>query len=142
MSLEQNKAVVRRFFKAFEAADADALREVLAPELVAYSHGAPGPQGREEHIQGILGWNKAFDTAFSIEEQLAEGELVATRTIMRAVHNGGEFMGLPPSGKEAVVTGMTIERVRNGQIFERRVVADYLSMYRQLGLLPQPEQAG
>lgn len=142
MSTEQNKAVVRRFFEAFQTNDPEAFKAVLSPDLVAYSHGAPGPQSREEHIQGILGWNAAFETQFTVEEQLAEGELVATRTTMRAIHDGGEFMGLPPSGKEVEVTGMSIEHVRNGRIVERRVTADYLGMYQQLGLLPQPEGAG
>ncbi|MDX1615081.1 MAG: ester cyclase [Candidatus Promineifilaceae bacterium] len=141
MTAEQNKAVVRRFFEAFGRADRDELRAILAPDLVAHSHGAPGTQSREEHIQGILGWNAAFETEFTIEAQLAEGDLVATRTTMRAVHDGGEFMGLPPSGKEVVIGGMTIERVKDGQIVERRVIADYLAMYQQLGLIPMPEQA-
>ncbi len=138
MSTEQNKAIVRRFFEAFQANDPEAFKAVLSPDLVAYSHGAPGPQSREMHIQGILGWNAAFDTRFTVEEQLAEGDLVATRTTMHAVHNGGEFMGLPPSGREVEVGGMTIERVRDGRIVERRVIADYLGMYQQLGLIPQP----
>jgi predicted ester cyclase len=138
MSTEQNKTVVRRFFEAFRASDPEALKAILSPDLVAYSHGAPGPQSREVHIQGILGWNAAFDTQFTIEEQLAEGDLVATRTTMRAVHDGGEFMGLPPSGKEVEIAGMTIERVRDGRIVERRAIGDYLSMYQQLGLIPEP----
>jgi len=141
MSTEQNKAVVRRFFELFRSAEPQALKTVLAPNLIAHSHGAPGPQSRSEHIQGILRWNAAFETEFTVEEQLAEGDLVATRTTMRAVHNRGEFMGLSPSGKEIEIEGMTIERVEDGQIVERRVMANYLSMYQQLGLIPQPEQA-
>ncbi len=53
MTSEQNKAIVRRFWKAFEANDQAALREVLAPEMVAQSPSAPGPSNREMHLQGI-----------------------------------------------------------------------------------------
>ena len=136
---ERNKAVVRRFFEAFEANDEAALNEVLAPDLVAYSHGAPGPQTREVHLQGIRLWNAAFgDTHFTIDEQIAEGDTVATRVTMRSVHNRGDFQGLPPTGKEIVTGGVTIERIRDGKIVERRVTHDWLGILQQLGLVPPP----
>jgi predicted ester cyclase len=142
MTTEENKAIVRRFYEAFAANDEGALKEVLAPDLVAYSHGAPGPQSREVHLQGISGWNAAFsDTHFTIEEQLAEGDKVATRVTMRSVHNRGEFQGLPPNGKEIVVGGIAIERIKDGKIVERRVSGDWLGMMQQLGLIPPPQSA-
>jgi len=139
MTIEQNKAIVRRFFEAFEANDQATFNEVVAPDLVAYSHGAPGPQNREVHLQNIRMWNAAFETRFTIEEQIAEGDKVATRVTMRAVHNRGEFQGLPPNGKEIVVGGINIERIKDGKIVERRVSADWLGMMQQLGLIPPPQ---
>ena len=139
MTTEQNKAVVRRFFEAFEANDQATLNEVLAPDLVAYSHGPPGPQNREVHLQNIRMWNAAFETHFTIEEQIAEGDRVATRVTMRALHNRGEFQGLPPDGKEIVVGGINFERIQDGKIVERRVGGDWLGMMQQLGLVPPPQ---
>lgn len=139
MSTEENKALVRRFYEAFEANDQAALKEILAPDLVAYSHGAPGPQTREVHLQGIRSWNQAFnDTQFAIKEQIAEGDLVATRTILRSVHSGGDFQGLPPTGKQIELQGFTLERIKDGRIVERRVSSDWLAMMQQLGLVPPP----
>ena len=139
MTTDQHKALVRRFYAAFGANDGATLNEVLAPDLVAYSHGAPGPQNREVHLQGISMWNAAFETHFTIEEQIAEGDRVATRVTMRALHNRGEFQGLPPSGKEIVVGGINIERIQDGKIVERRVAGDWLGMMQQLGLIPPPQ---
>ncbi len=139
MTTEQNKAIVRRFFEAFAANDEAALTEVLAPDLVAYSHGAPGPQSREVHLQGIRMWNAAFgDTHFTIHEQIAEGDQVATRVSMRSVHSRGDFQGLPPTGKEVTSDSVTIERIRDGKIVERRVTHDWLGILQQLGLVPPP----
>ncbi len=139
---EQNKAVVRRFFEAFAADDQTALTELLAPDLVSYSHGAPGPQSREAHLQGIRLWNVAFgDTRFTIHEQIAEGDKVATRVTMRSVHSRGEYQGLPPTGKEVTTDSVTIERIRDGRIVERRVSADWAGLMQQLGLLPPPQPA-
>ena len=137
---ERNKAVVCRFFEAFAANDAAALNEVLGPDLVAYSHGVPGVQSREVHVLGIRMWNAAFgDTLFTIEEQIAEGDKVATRVMMRSVHNRGDFQGLPPTGKEITSDAVTIERIRDGKIVERRVTHDWLGIMQQLGLIPPPQ---
>jgi predicted ester cyclase len=142
MTTEQNKAVVRRFYEAFEADDEAALKEVLAPNLVAYSGHSPGPQDREVHVQGIRSWNQSFgDTSFAIENQIAEGDEVATRVTMRSVHNRGEFMGLAPTGKQIETDGISIELIKDGKIVARRVMSDWLGMMQQLGLVPPP-QAG
>jgi predicted ester cyclase len=141
MTTEQNKAVVRRFLEAFGANDQEALKEVLAPDLNAYTHIGPSPVNREALLQGIGTWNSTFKpTRFTIEEQIAEGDRIATRTTMHAVHSGGDFQGLAPTGKEVVVSGITINRIRDGRIVEHRVNSDFLGMMRQLGLLPPPEQ--
>jgi predicted ester cyclase len=136
MTNEQSKAIVRRFYEAFETDDYTTMNEVLAPDLAAYSPHAPGRQNRESHIQGIRMWNAAFKTRFSVDEQLAEGDTVATRVTMRAVHSEGDFQGLPPSGTQIEMGDISIERVRDGKIVERRVESDWLGMLRQMGLIP------
>lgn len=137
MTTEQNKAVVRRFYAAFEANDEAAMKETLAPNLVAYTHGAPAPQSREMMLQSISMWNAAFgETRFTIEEQIAEGDSVASRVTMRSVHNLGEFQGVRPTGRQIVSTSVTIERISDGKIVERRVISDWLHMLQQLGIVP------
>ena len=142
MTTEQNKAIVRRFYEAFGADEQTALEEVLAPDLEAYSGHMPGPQNRNSHLEGIRLWNATFsDTHFTIEEQIAEGDKVTTRVIMRSVHSRGEFQGLLPTGKQIEIEGISIERIEDGKIAQRRVNSDWLGMMQQLGLLPPP-QAG
>jgi len=142
MTSEQNKAIVRRFFEAFEASDEAAMKEVLAPDLVAYTHAAPGPLSREAMLQGISWWNASFsDSRFTIEEQIAEGDKVATHVTMRANHSRGDFQGLPPSGKQVEMRSVTIERIKDGKIVERRVIGGWSGMLQQLGLIPPPQPA-
>ena len=84
MASEQNKAIVRRFYQAFEEENLEVLTEVLAPDLVAYNL---NPQNRDEHIQGIRNWNTIFsENRFEILDQIAEGDLVASQVIMRCMH--------------------------------------------------------
>ena len=137
MTLEENKAIVRRFYEAFGENDLAALKDVLAPDVEQYGHSATTPQNREEILQGIRMWNEAFsDSFYTIEEQLAEGDKVATRVGFRSTHSLGEFMGLPPSGKQITVKGMSIERIKDGQIVERRISYDQMGIMQQLGLVP------
>lgn len=140
MSTEQNKAIVRRFFEAFEAEDDAAMKTVLAADLVAYTHGASGSQTREEMLQGIRMWNTTFsDTRFEILEQIAEADIVATRMIFHTTHSKGDFQGLPPTGKHAEMDGVTFERIKDGKIVERRVISDWLGLMQQLGVVPPPQ---
>jgi predicted ester cyclase len=83
-------------------------------------------------------FRKAFpDGAETIEEQIGEGDRVATRTTYRGTHTG-ELMGIPPTGKEVVLTGMIINRLMNGKIRERRVLFDQFGLLQQLGVVPMP----
>ena len=137
MSNEQNKAIVRRFYEGFEAQDEDAMRQVLSPDLAAHTHGGPGPQTREEMLQGIAFWNASFsDTQFSIQEQVAEGNMVMSYMIMTSTHDRGEFQGLPPSGKKIELHAASLEYIEDGQIVERRIFSDWMVVMQQLGLIP------
>ena len=137
MSTEQYKAIVRRFYEAFGNNDYAALEDVLAPDVKQYGHSATTPQNREEILQGIRMWNEAFsDSFYTIEEQLAEGDRVATRGGFQSTHSLGEFMGLPATGKQITVKGITIEQIKDGKIVERRVSYDQMGIMQQLGLVP------
>jgi predicted ester cyclase len=59
--------------------------------------------------------------------------------MMRAVHSGGSFQGLPPTGRPIAISGITIERIKEGAIAERRVNSDWLDLMQQLGLFPTPQ---
>lgn len=140
MNTEQNKAIARSFYENFHTGDPSTFDTILAPDLKAYAHSSTVPQNREAHVQGILMWNAAFDDShYTIEEQLAEGDKVTTRVSLRATHSRGPFMGVPPSGKQVSVSGMSIERIEDGLIKERRVSYDTLGMMQQLGLVPPPK---
>jgi predicted ester cyclase len=136
---EQNKAVVRRFWKAYEANDQATLNEVLSPALVAQSPNTPIQQNRVMHLQGISMFNAAFtDRHFTVEELLAEGDVVATRTTLRGIHTG-DFQGHAPTGKELVATGLTLERIKDGKIVERWFSFEVERVKLGLGFVMPPQ---
>ena len=62
--------------------------------------------------------------------------MVATRWTGRGTHKG-ELMGIPPTGKQVTVSGITISHVKNGKVVEEWSNWDTLGMLQQLGVVPE-----
>jgi predicted ester cyclase len=76
----------------------------------------------------------------TIEDMLAEGDRVVTRSTWRGTHQGA-FLGIAPTGKQVSVTGIDISRVASGKFVEHWQAADNLGLLQQLGVIPVPGQA-
>src|SRR5438445_235683 len=91
-------------------------RLMACPNCGAPADGPAQPQelrGPEGLKQGVAGYRAAFpDLRIRIEEQFGDGPFVATRWSATGTHEG-ELFGVEPTGKQATVTGMTIDRVEN-----------------------------
>ena len=119
MSLEENKALIRRFLRAQANGNLAALEEMMAPDFVDRSV-LPG-QGhtREDYIQGVAEDRAAFSEGrLIIEDQVAEGDKVTTRITILGTHDRGEFAGIAPTGIQLETTGITIDRIVDGKIVE------------------------
>ena len=72
---------------------------------------------------------------------LAEGDKVVQRWTFRGIHRGA-FQGIPSTGRQVTLTGISIWRVDGGKIVESWHELDTLGLMRQLGAIPAPGQAG
>ena len=141
MSTEQNKAIVRRWFdEVVSQGNIELVDEICmqcVPSFVVIQGVAdPPPQGLEG-VKGLIGvLRTAFpDLKFTIEGQIAEGDQVATRLTVRGTHLG-EFMGIPATGKQMAVSGVSIWRLADGKLVNEWVNWDSLAMMQQLGVVP------
>lgn len=139
MSLEENKAVVRRFIEqVFEKHQLAAVDELVAPDFVPHSW--PGVTGVESFKRAVerasAGESKV---SIKIEDMLAEGDKIAVRLTLHAVHHG-DFYGIPAAGKEHTISETHIFYVKHGKLTDHWRDADHLSMMQQLGALPTPEK--
>ncbi len=135
---ETNKTVSRRLVEeAFNKGEYDVVEELVAPTYVNHdplTGDTKGPEGTRAVIEG---YRSAFpDLTITIEEQLAERDLVATRWTATGTHKG-ELLGIAPTGKESTVTGLTIDRIADGKLVESWNNWDTLGMLRQLGVVPE-----
>ena len=138
MSTEENKANERRIFEeGWNQGNTAVFDELLAVGFRAHD---PSMliQGPEAFKQFSVTYRTAFpDIHFTIEDQIAEGELVATRWTGTGTHQG-PLMGIPPSGKRVSITGMTITHFASGKATESWGNYDTLGMLQQIGAIPTP----
>jgi serine phosphatase RsbU (regulator of sigma subunit) len=115
---EGNKALVRRFVEAQAKGDLDAVKEMMAPDFVARSL-LPGQEpDRNGYLRATAEYHAAFPgSRYSIEQQLAEGDEVATSFTAHLTHDR-EYEGFAPTGREHVLTGIFIHRIAGGRIVE------------------------
>ena len=135
MTIEENKALVRRFIDAvFEHGSLQAVDALVTEDFVP--HTFPGTTDREglKRAMGRVAEGLA-DTEFTIDDLIAEGDRVVARLTASATQVG-EFMGMPPSGKRYTIEEIHIFVVGDGKISEHWHQFDQLGMMRQLGAMP------
>ncbi|HKF35687.1 MAG TPA: ester cyclase [Ktedonobacteraceae bacterium] len=140
MSTEDNKAIDRRVTEeGWNQGNTALFDEFFTADFIGHDPFGPvhGPEGFK---QFYATYRTAFpDTHVTIEDQIAEGETVASRWTGTGTHQG-PLMGIPPSGKRVRVTGITISRYASGKIVEAWFNYDTLGMLQQIGALPAPGQ--
>ena len=97
----------------------DVIDEVLTPHFVDHDRLPGQAPDREGYKQTIAEYHAAFsDVRFLVEDQVAEGDKVVTRFIVRATHDRRELMGVAPTGGEVTYKAMAIHRIVGGKIVE------------------------
>lgn len=139
-----NAAIVRRFAdEVITQGEIDRAGEFAWEDVVEQ---VPLP-GQGPGLEGLKDILRAFrtgfpDIVFAIEEQISEGDKVASRFEWTGTHRG-EFLGIPATGRSVRVWGMVIDRLvegRDGQakIKETRIIMDTMGLMIQLGVVPAP----
>jgi steroid delta-isomerase-like uncharacterized protein len=142
VSVEQNKALAREAINIWTTGDFDAADEIYAPDYVNHQHHDPGDprdlHGPEAMKQFAREFREAFpDFRDSVDIQIAEEDMVATRFTSMGTHRG-PFMGVEPTNRELVWTGITIDRIVDGEIVESWANWDMMGMMQQLGAISPP----
>jgi steroid delta-isomerase-like uncharacterized protein len=130
---------MRRWFEeVWNKGRADAIAEMLAEDAVVHglSDDVANPLRGPE---GFLPFHAQFRDAFPnievvVEDQIAEGDLVATRCVVRGKHEG-DGLGFKATQAPVEFTGMAITRIKDGKIVEAWNNFDFMKMYRQLGAI-------
>ena len=74
------------------------------------------------------------DAEFTILDVFGQGNKIVKHWNFKGTHDG-EFFGVPATGKEVDISGVTLVRMKNGKIAAEQDFMDLLDFYTQLGLM-------
>jgi predicted ester cyclase len=138
MSVEENKGLVRRWLAEIDKADPAIVAQYIADDYL--DHNPPPYPGLPAGREGV---RRAFEIALTvwsdyrheIHRQIAEGDLVVTHLTGHGRHTGEAF-GIPATGKEVRMSGISIYRVADGKLAEHWAQFDAFGLFVQLGSFP------
>jgi steroid delta-isomerase-like uncharacterized protein len=133
--LEQNKDVVKRYWDGKWNKRQPRILDELQTSDVVYHSPTLNMNGIEEYKQAYNSYRTALqDTEVVIEEIIAEGDKVMTRTRLSGVHRG-ELEGIPPSSNRFSCISYTVFRLVHDKIAEEWELLDEYTFMRQLGAI-------
>jgi len=137
MSLEENKAIVRRLNEAYNKANTDLLDDLVAPDYVDHTNKIQGLESLKQLMK--LGHKGVPDWHETIEDIIAEGDKVWILITYTGTHTG-EFMGLAPTGKKIKTMAVDIYRIVNGKLAEYWNVTDTVRLFEPQGVIEITEE--
>lgn len=131
---EQNKAAARAVFEVWSTGELGRLDGLVSADVVHHDPYDPNA------AQGLIGMKRTIelnrrafpDMRLMAEDQIAEGDKVATRWRGEMTHSG-EMAGVAPTGNRIKITGITIDRFENGKIVEAWRSMDTLAVLQGIG---------
>ena len=138
MSIEENKAIARRFIQVWGKGNLDIIDELADPSLsVQYPIMHQIIRGSKMFRQVMENFRSSFpDSDLQIEEEIAEDDKVVIRWSFSGTHKGS-LLGIPATQKRVNWTGITIYRIVEGKVVQERGEEDFLGFLRQIGVVPQ-----
>jgi steroid delta-isomerase-like uncharacterized protein len=108
--------------------------EIIHPD---YVHRTPGGElhGRQALRELLTAYHAALpDLHVKIDELVCTDSKAVLFFTLSGTHED-EFMGIPATGKQVSINGMTRSYIENGQIIEEWELLDQLTMFQQLGIV-------
>ena len=141
MSNEENLAVVRAAYTAFNDRDYDRAASLVTPDagmvVVPFGITYVGPDGFRAFQRS---WIDAFPDARSeIRTMTADGGRVAVEHVGLGTHDGtlaGPGGAVPPSGRPVEIPFFDVFELRGGRIVGLRSYFDSATLLRQVGAIP------
>ncbi len=137
MSVAENRAAIERARDAWNAGDLDGYLQLYDDGIRLHGY-APEPMDKT----GVRAFYESVFTAFpspqlDFHDVFGDGDRMCIRFTMTGTHEG-EFLGVPATGRDIALPGITTLQFRDGRCVERWSQADMLGLLVQLGAVPAP----
>jgi steroid delta-isomerase-like uncharacterized protein len=132
MNNESNKKLIQRYYQeVLTRGNLEVVDEIYADIIKIGGEMSLSREQFKTYAQVARG---AFpDQIVNIQDQIAEGDKVVTRWTAKGTHQG-DFLGLPPTGKQVTIKAIQIHQVIDGRIIAIWEEIDMLGLRKQLGL--------
>lgn len=137
MTVDEMTQRLEQAIAAWNAGDLDGYLTLYDDGVTLHGY-APEPMDKvavrgfyEQIFAGLPG------SQIELLDTFGSGDRIVTRFVQRGRH-GGELLGVPATGRDVEVNGITILRFRDGRVVERWAVADMLGVLVQVGAVPPP----
>ncbi len=141
---DKNVALIHRWFgEVWNEGRLGTIQELMAPEFIGVGQSGPeavirGPQGFRAFVENLRG---SFpDIHVTIEDAFEAGDKVVARWSATMTHQGDQ-LGLPATGKQVRITGISIGRIVDGKIVEGWDNWDQLGMMQAIGAVTEAKSA-
>jgi predicted ester cyclase len=136
MTTGENKLLIQRYIhEIINTGNVENIDQFVSPDYAEIYEGKRyvlGIEGAKEHVLGV---RRTYpDLQLTVEHQIAEAEWVATSIVARGTHRG-VWLGMKPTGKALVYSGINIDKIVHGRIVEHGGAANMLSPLLEVGAL-------
>jgi steroid delta-isomerase-like uncharacterized protein len=133
----RNLAAVTGVLEHWNAHHVDGVLGFYDPEICW--HNRPLEETYRGHAE-VAGFLRALfdafpDLRFSVGARMVRGDDVAETWVIRGTHRG-TFLGVPATGRDVEIHGMSMIEMRGGRFLRDDFCFDAAAVMRQLGLLP------
>jgi steroid delta-isomerase-like uncharacterized protein len=132
---EDIKQVVQKVFEqVWNQGDTSAADQIFADNYVANIANISSPINSADEFKLFVAPFRALspDMCFTIDDQVAEGDKVATRWTVR-LQNSGDGSVAEAADEGIVVTGMSMHKMTNGKLVESWDNWDSMTAFQSMG---------
>ena len=137
MIMAENKLTLLHdwFEEVWNQGDTEAIDKYMAPDAIG--HGLTDAEGNDMRGPAafkpfVAKFKEAFpDLQIEVCETVSEGDLIVARCVVRGTH-AGEGLCMAPTQRPIEIGGMSMVRVRDGQIVEGWNNFDFQALFAQL----------
>lgn len=141
MKTSDLKAIAGRFIEELwnqrDLTTADALfaENCVTNQLRSGAEPITAPRPPAAVKKQVNEWVAAFpDFRYTVRQMLSEGDKVMIQCVANGTHQG-TWLGIPATNKTISIETMITQRIVDGKIVEDWVLADFLGLFQQLGLV-------
>jgi steroid delta-isomerase-like uncharacterized protein len=131
MGVKENEAALTRAVEAWNSGDVDSYMELYAENIRLHAGTYDFPD--RSAVEGMYkGFHAATsDLRLDIHETIGHEDRLAARYTVTGTHTG-ELMGIPSTGKQISMTGVTIMHFEDGRVVERWDSDDSAEVFARL----------